>query len=90
MKNRPKSRGSSGLVESAELTGAITGGADLYLYGSARWTANKNSHVVLHSDDISGIDAMQGVMITAVAGDGCGLGDAATLPSGGVLTFAER
>lgn len=77
-------------LEDAALTGAITGGADLYLYGSAKWTANKNSYVVLHSDDISGIDAMEGVIITAVAGDGCSLRDVAALPSGGVLTFAER
>ncbi len=75
-------------LDKASLKGGLLGGVDLWLYDGA-WTATKNSLVVLHSNDLAGIDAETGVIITAYAGEGCTLDAVYTLPSGGVLTMAE-
>lgn len=76
-------------LDNASLTGAILGGADLYLYGTSRWFASKNSTVTLHTQELQGIDAPAGVQITAIAGPGTDLAGVFPLPSGGVLSVAQ-
>ena len=70
-----------------ELTGALKN-VNLQLYNVSKWTATADSDVVLTGPVAEGaIDALQGVTITAKAGEGCALSGTVTLPSGGTLVI---
>lgn len=68
-----------------ELRGAMKN-VVLQLYNVSKWTATANSDVVLVGPVAEGaIDALEGVVITAKAGQGCTLAGSIQLASGGVL-----
>ena len=70
---------------SASLTGVIR---DAYIsLENSKWTATGDSCVCLMGDvKADAIDAPAGVMVSAMAGEGCGLKGTYTLASGGTLT----
>lgn len=69
-------------LEDTTLVGAITGGVLLRMDEKSRWTANADSSVVLNGDmDLSRLDAVPGVTITALGGEE----KTVQLPSGGKL-----
>lgn len=73
----------------AKLTGAVTGGPTLALYGDSAWTATASSEVVLKgTESAENIDAAAGVVIIAKAGEGCTLSGEYKLKSGGTLIVA--
>jgi hypothetical protein len=67
------------------LKGAVKD-ASLSLDAGSRWTATSNSNMTLiNAVDVSRIDALPGVIITAIAGQGCTLKGSYKLSSGGTL-----
>lgn len=66
------------------LRGAVQN-AVVSLGGNSKWTATSDSRVNLVGCDIAKIDAAEGVVITAVAADGCIPEGAHKLGSGGIL-----
>lgn len=69
------------------LTGKIQN-ASIYLDPESKWTATENSKVTFAgSFDVSKVDALNGVTITAAAGEGCTLKGTYKLASGGTLNI---
>ena len=70
-----------------ELRGALKN-VVLQLYNVSKWTATADSEIVLNGPVPEGsIDALEGVVITATAGDDCQLSGSIRLPSGGLLNL---
>jgi hypothetical protein len=70
------------------LRGAVRN-AVVSLGGNSKWIATSDSRVNLVACDIAKIDAAEGVVITAVADDGCVAEGDYRLESGGTLKVAS-
>lgn len=66
------------------LTGSVQN-AILSLTGDSKWTATSDSRVTLTDSAVANLDAVSGVVITAIAGDGCISEGTYQLESGGIL-----
>ncbi|NTV89946.1 MAG: hypothetical protein HGA22_06235 [Clostridiales bacterium] len=74
-------------LSGTDLKGAVRG-ASIKLEDGSRWLATSSSEVTLEGvTDISGIDALADIIITAAAGEGCTLVGSSRLASGGMLNI---